>query len=132
MRKHNLKNIEKTLSALAEPSRLRCLYLLASRKLAVCEIREILGLSFSTVSKHLSVLQEAGLIENEKEGKWVHYHLAENIDPEIKSLLDNVQALASEDPVIKNDLKMARTVDKNKICSLKTYLKKSNSKFKEE
>ncbi len=89
-------------------------------------------MSFSTVSKHLSVLQEAGLIENEKEGKWVHYHLAENIDPEIKSLLDNVQALASEDPVIKNDLKMARTVDKNKICSLKTYLKKSNSKFKEE
>lgn len=49
------------------------------RPLAVCEIREILGLSFSTVSRHLSQLQEAGLVDFDKEGKWVIYQ----INPEL-------------------------------------------------
>jgi len=119
MRKYNLRTIEKVLSALAEPNRLRCLAILSSRKLAVCEIREILGLSFSTVSKHLSILQEAGLIEFAKDGKWVNYRLAGDMDPEIKDLLDKTLSLILSDPRIKNDLRLARTVDKKEICGLR-------------
>lgn len=112
--------INRVLSALAEPNRLRSLAMLSSRKLAVCEIREILGLSFSTVSKHLSILQAAGLIEFDKEGKWVHYRLAERLEPEIKELLDKVLGLLATDPQIKDDLDRARTVNKNQICGLTT------------
>ncbi len=127
MRKYTLGTVSNILSALAEPNRLRCLAMLSSRKLAVCEIREILGLSFSTVSKHLSILQSAGLIEFDKEGKWVHYRLAKRPDPEIKELLDRILSLLATDPQIKEDLNRVRSVNKYQICGL-TSRKNQNIK----
>jgi ArsR family transcriptional regulator len=47
----------------------------------VCEICHILGVSQSTTSRHLQILEEAGLIYAVKEGKWVNYHIAENQYP---------------------------------------------------
>lgn len=118
MRKYNLKTIIRTLSALSEQNRLRIVAALSARKMAVCEIREILGLSFSTVSKHLSILADAGLIESEKEGKWVHYRLTDSLQPEIGDLLGRIMVLLSADPQIREDLKKVQSVDKLIICGL--------------
>ena len=65
----------KVFKALSDPNRIRILKMLEGKDLCVCEVREILGLSISTVSKHLSVLRDAGLILDAKEGKWVNYML---------------------------------------------------------
>lgn len=62
--------------ALSDETRVRALLSLAEGELCVCQIIELLGLSPSTVSKHMSILQQAGLIERRKEGRWAYYRLA--------------------------------------------------------
>ena len=65
----------KVLKALAHPARLWMAEQLADGDKCVCEFVEPLGLDFSTVSKHLSVLKQAGLVEVDKRGKQVFYTL---------------------------------------------------------
>jgi ArsR family transcriptional regulator, arsenate/arsenite/antimonite-responsive transcriptional repressor len=81
------------LRVVAEPARLRLLSLIAARPRAeacVCELTEPLGLSQPTVSHHLKVLHEAGVLERQKRGRWVFYRL----NPEPLGLLRS--ALSSE------------------------------------
>jgi ArsR family transcriptional regulator len=66
------------LRVVAEPARLRLLSLIATRpgaETCVCELTEPLGLSQPTVSHHLRVLHEAGVLDREKRGRWVFYRL---------------------------------------------------------
>jgi arsenate reductase/ArsR family transcriptional regulator len=62
--------------ALGDETRVRALLGLAGGELCVCQIIELLGLSPSTVSKHMSILQRAGLVERRKDGRWHYYRLA--------------------------------------------------------
>src|SRR3954468_20583531 len=64
--------------ALADENRVRTLLALRQGELCVCQITELFGLAPSTVSKHLSVLHQAGLVESRKEGRWIYYRLPEN------------------------------------------------------
>lgn len=61
--------------ALADESRLRIIVALDGRELCVCQLTELLGLATSTVSRHISVLRQAGLLSSRKHGKWVFYAL---------------------------------------------------------
>ena len=63
--------------ALSDPQRLRLLLALRGGERCVCQLVELLNLAGSTVSKHLSVLQHAGLIRSRKEERWVHYRLTD-------------------------------------------------------
>lgn len=59
--------------ALAHPTRLFLLEKIIKEKLCVCELRDLLNLDISTVSRHLTVLKQAGLIYDEKKGNMVFY-----------------------------------------------------------
>jgi DNA-binding transcriptional ArsR family regulator len=61
--------------ALADENRLRMVLALQNGELCVCQITELLGLAMSTVSKHLSILYQAGLLNARKEGRWMYYSL---------------------------------------------------------
>jgi len=61
--------------ALGDENRVRAVMALCNGELCVCQIIDVLGLSPATVSKHLSVLQQAGLILRRKEGRWAYYRL---------------------------------------------------------
>ena len=61
--------------ALADQNRIRALLLLKDRELCVCQITEVLSLAPSTVSKHMSILKQAGLVQMRKEGRWAYYRL---------------------------------------------------------
>jgi ArsR family transcriptional regulator len=61
--------------ALADENRLRMLMALRAGEVCVCQIAELTGLALSTVSKHLSVLYQAGLVNARKEGRWMYYSL---------------------------------------------------------
>jgi ArsR family transcriptional regulator len=61
--------------ALADENRLRMLMALQGGEVCVCQITELMGLAMSTVSKHLSVLYQAGLVSARKEGRWMYYSL---------------------------------------------------------
>lgn len=63
--------------ALADPNRIRLLMVLREGERCVCQLIELLGLAGSTVSKHLSVLSQAGLVASRKDERWVHYRLAD-------------------------------------------------------
>jgi DNA-binding transcriptional ArsR family regulator len=67
--------------ALADPSRVRVLLALKRGELCVCQISELLQLAPSTISKHLSILHQAGLIESRKDERWVFYRLPGNTAP---------------------------------------------------
>ena len=63
--------------ALADTTRLRILNLMAEREVCVCYFVEILGISQPKVSRHLAYLRRAGLVAARRDGKWIHYRLAE-------------------------------------------------------
>ena len=65
----------KVLKALAHPTRLFMVEELAGGEKCVCKFSEEIDADFSTISKHLSVLKQAGIVRNEKRGKWVFYTL---------------------------------------------------------
>jgi len=66
----------KFFSALADETRLRILKLLMIREMCVCEIMVALDLTQPTASHHLNLLENAGLVKDRKEGKWVFYSIA--------------------------------------------------------
>ena len=68
-----MKEIIDIASALGDESRMRILLCLKDSTLCLCHLTEILGLAGSTVSKHLSLLESAGLVESRQDGKWKYY-----------------------------------------------------------
>jgi ArsR family transcriptional regulator len=104
--------------ALADTSRIRIVKMLDIRPLCVCEITEILGLATSTVSSHLSILKEAGIISDFKDGKWVNYKLRPLSDnPTLLNIMQLLLKELDEDDTIKMDKKLVGKVDRLKICS---------------
>jgi DNA-binding transcriptional ArsR family regulator len=67
--------------ALSDPNRVRVLLALRRGELCVCQITELFGFAPSTVSKHLSILNHAGLIRSRKTERWVYYRLADKSAP---------------------------------------------------
>ncbi len=65
----------KVFKSLAHPSRLLIVEQLAKKERCVCELTEMIGADISTVSKHLSVLKGAGIIQDDKRGLQVYYRL---------------------------------------------------------
>ena len=63
------------IKAMAHPTRLLILNSLKRREACVCELRDQVGDDISTVSKHLLVLKNAGLVAARREGNWLHYRL---------------------------------------------------------
>ena len=63
--------------ALSDPSRVRAMLALRGGELCACQLVELLDLAPSTVSRHMALLRQAGLIEARKDGRWMHYRLAE-------------------------------------------------------
>jgi len=112
-----MKNAVKIFKALSDPSRLRILGMLQIRPLCVCEIKAILPLALSTVSKHLSILREAGLISDVKEQKWVVYHIeTESPDRMIRDLLSSLDRWLADDAQIRADRNRVRTLDRHRLC----------------
>ncbi|HUC84439.1 MAG TPA: metalloregulator ArsR/SmtB family transcription factor [Candidatus Acidoferrales bacterium] len=71
----SVRELVKITRALADSSRVRVLLALRRRELCVCQIVELLRLAPSTISKHLSILHQAGLILSRKDERWVYYRL---------------------------------------------------------
>lgn len=91
--------------ALGHPARLRMLAMLRVGDLCVCQLTAALGLATSTVSGHLADLRRAGLVEEEKEGRWVRYRLS-GTEP-VATLAGRVLELVAEDRTVRDDRALA-------------------------
>lgn len=93
--------------ALADETRLRALVALRYGELCLCQLVELLGLAPSTVSKHLSVLQQAELVTRRKDGRWHYYRLAgSGASPRVLELLAWVLDELSDEPVTARDTEL--------------------------
>lgn len=97
--------------ALSDQNRIRMLMALSGGELCVCQITELVGLSPSTVSKHMSILRQAGLVEGRKDGRWVYYrHPDRDISDLVRGTLDWVRSSLAKDPHILADVKRLQEV----------------------
>lgn len=96
--------------ALGDDSRLRIVALLAHGELCVCHVEEALKLSQPNVSRQLSVLRNAGVVESRRNGTWVSYRLARQRSPECIQLLKTLVDSFAKRAVLKRDLeRLVRT-----------------------
>jgi len=72
-----MDELVRVMKALSDPGRITILKLLGARELCACEIISALGLAQPTISRHMRVLADAGLVTGRKVGSWVHYRVAE-------------------------------------------------------
>jgi ArsR family transcriptional regulator len=89
----NAEKLAKTLKALADPARLRLVSMVAAHddaEACVCDLTEPLGLGQPTVSHHLKVLVDAGILTREKRGTWAYYRLVPGALDSLASLLITV------------------------------------------
>jgi ArsR family transcriptional regulator, arsenate/arsenite/antimonite-responsive transcriptional repressor len=104
--------------ALSDPNRIRIVKMLSERELCMCEVREILDLSNSTVSKHLTILRDAGLILDSKDGKWVNFQINNKSEQRfIRSLIALIKSSFTDDKAIQDDARKLHLVNRIKICS---------------
>ncbi len=92
LKAHKLK--AKVIKAMAHPSRLAMLEALADGEQCVCELQRLVGADMSTVSKHLSVMKAAGLVEARRQGLWMHYRLRV---PCILGFMECIEAVLKEE-----------------------------------
>jgi ArsR family transcriptional regulator, arsenate/arsenite/antimonite-responsive transcriptional repressor len=105
--------------ALSDPNRIRIMKMLTLRELCLCEVRAVLGLSNSTVSRHLTILRDAGLILDAKEGKWVNFRLNNRSQSKfIRSTIALVRGSFGDDEAVRRDAIALRRVDRKTICGI--------------
>ncbi|MBI1338364.1 MAG: metalloregulator ArsR/SmtB family transcription factor [Phycisphaera sp.] len=90
--------------ALADDTRLRALASLGGGELCVCQVIALLGLAPSTVSRHMAVLDQAGLVEKRKVGRWAYYRMArKSPEPAVRNALRWVVDSLGSERVIRQD-----------------------------
>ena len=90
--------------AIDHPLRVRALAALGERELCVCELIELFGLAPSTISKHMSVIADAGLVHRRRDGQWTYYSLPADPEPPVARVIALVTSLAAEDKTVREDL----------------------------
>lgn len=105
-----MRDIMDMYKALADEQRVRILYALRGGELCVCQLVALLELAPSTVSKHLTILRSARLIDSRKSGRWMHYRLAKKFRPaSADQTLDLLfKDMKNTDQIVKDQKKLKR------------------------
>ena len=112
-----MREFVKVMKALSDPSRVKILKILQRESMCVCEIECALGLAQPTVSKHLKVLEEAGLAAYQKDGLWVNYMLADGKRNDYaKMMLRNLKGWLNEESEVRTLVEKLPVIDRQKIC----------------
>jgi ArsR family transcriptional regulator len=96
-------NVELLFKALADRTRLRLIGLIGDSEVCVCFFVAILKISQPKISRHLAYLRRAGIVNARREGKWMHYRLAEPPDAHAARIFREVRAALSEHPEMQRD-----------------------------
>ncbi len=113
-----MKKFIKVMKALSDPSRVKIIKMLQHKEMCVCEIREALEIAQSTASKHLKVLEEAGLVTYRKDGLWVNYSLSDGSDsPFAATMLGNIRHWLEDDAAVAGLSKRVFEFQRDTICS---------------
>jgi DNA-binding transcriptional ArsR family regulator len=121
----SMREFMNIVKALADENRVRALLSLRGGELCVCQIIELLKLAPSTVSKHMSILKQARLVEATKRGRWVYYRLPQ--EAETSQLAASATSFVLEallnDPAILQDDEELRSIlqeHPHELCKLQS------------
>ncbi len=112
-----MRTFIRVVKALSDPNRVKIIKTLQRGPLCVCEIQAVLDIAQPTVSNHLKVLEDAGLVRNRKDGPWAIYSLADGkSSPYSASLLGNLMHWLDDDPEIVKIVEILPSIQKENIC----------------
>ena len=112
-----MKDFIKVMKALSDPNRVRIIKMLQHKLMCVCEIQEALQISQSSVSKHLKILEEAGLVDFKKDGLWVNYYLTDGRkSPYASSLAGNLRHWLENEPGVVDLIKKLPNIQREDVC----------------
>lgn len=107
----------KVMKALSDPNRVKIIKMLQQRVLCVCELKAALNIAQPTVSKHLKLLEDAGLVESDKEGLWVNYRLTNgNSSAYAATVLGNLRHWLNEDNQIVDMVEKLPSINREDVC----------------
>ena len=112
-----MREFLKITKALSDKTRVRIFKMLQRKEMCVCEVRAVLGMAQSTISKHLQILEDAGLVACRKDGLWVNYKIAEdshNIYAE--RMTQYLAGILDSDPDVIADREKAGRANRLEIC----------------
>jgi ArsR family transcriptional regulator len=104
----------RVMKAASDSTRVKILKMLQHRKLCVCEMQAVLGISQPSVSRHLRLLEDADLVRSEKDGMWNNFRLvrAGEANPYSRIVLGHIQNWFQDDTDIQQVLEQAQVVDR--------------------
>jgi ArsR family transcriptional regulator len=112
-----MKAFVKVMKALSDRNRVKTIKMLQHKTMCVCEIQAALQVSQSSVSKHLRVLEDAGLVTSRKLGLWVNYQLSDGTSsPYAAAILGNLRHWLEDDPEIVELVARLPTIRREDIC----------------
>ncbi|KUG23639.1 transcriptional regulator [hydrocarbon metagenome] len=103
--------------ALSDPNRVRMIKLLQNKDLCVCELQQLLSMPQPAVSKHMKVLEKAGMVKSSKEGLWVNYTLDYgSLNPYAAAILGNLRHWLCDDSALRKMEKKLPDVKRHTVC----------------
>ena len=112
-----MREFIKVMKGLSDPNRVKIIKMVQRRVLGECELQGALGLAQSTVSKHLKILEESGMITYLKDGLWVNYRLADGAKNQyVASLLGNLRHWLEDDAEVEALLNRLPEIRREFIC----------------
>jgi DNA-binding transcriptional ArsR family regulator len=106
--------------ALSDENRVRALLALGDQEVCVCQLIELLQLAPSTVSKHMSILKQAGLVVGQKKGRWMYYRLPGTAaPPAIRQALSWIRQAVSKASRIQEDSERMEKIlktNRDRLC----------------
>lgn len=112
-----MRELMLVLKAVADKNRMRILKMLEKKNMCVCELAAVLGIKQPSVSKHLVILKNAGLIQDERNSQWIDYKLCrEIVNLYAPVMLKQLEAWVNDDPCVKRDRKKSASLCRLEIC----------------
>ena len=112
-----MKDFLNVMKALSDPNRIKILKMLQHKMMCVCELQTALQIAQPSVSKHLKILEYAGLVDSKKDGMWVNYHLTDGSrSPYAASILGNLRHWLEDDRGVAELVEKLPEIRREDIC----------------
>jgi len=112
-----MKDFLNVTKALSDCNRVKMLKMLQHKAMCVCEIHVALNIAQPTASKHLKILEKAGLVNSRREGQWVNYYPADGKEsPYAATLLGNLRHWLEDDSDVRQLIEKIPCIRREEVC----------------
>ena len=112
-----MKDFIQVMKAVSDPNRVKVLKMLQNKSMCVCEMQAALQIAQPSVSKHLKLLEDSGLVGSKKDGLWVNYYLTDgSSSPYAAVVLGNLRHWLENNPEVSELVKRLPEIRREEVC----------------